>query len=118
MKTLKFFSIALVSSLLMVSSVFASGGDKSNADVKAAENSIREQLAGVLSEVAVDNSDVVYVYFTVSAKNGFELNAVSSLNSSLSDQVKKTLTSKVIAAPANLDGKYLLKIRFIDRASL
>jgi hypothetical protein len=116
MKVVKFFSIALVSSFIVASSVFAADSDKSNAEVKAAEKVVREQLASALSSVSAETeTESVYVYFTVSSKGGFELNGVAGANAELTNKVKETLSAKSIATPAILDGKYLIKVRFENR---
>ena len=114
MKIVKFFSVALVSSFLVASSVFATSVEKSNADVKSAENTVREQLASALSSVTAETSSDVFVYFTVSSKAGFELIDVNGLDSELASKVKSTLKAKTFATPAILDGKYLIKVKFTN----
>jgi hypothetical protein len=113
MKVVKFFSIALVGSFLVASSMFAADVDKSK-DVKAAENSIRQQVASVLSSVSTDDADFVYVHFTVSAEKGFQLTNVKGENETLVENVKIALTSNAISTSV-LEGKYLVKVRFIKK---
>jgi hypothetical protein len=115
MKMVKFFSIALVSSFLVASSVFATDGDKSNLDVKAAENSVREQLASVLSSVSVEEAGEVFVYFSISPKGEFELNGVKGENEGLTNQVKETLHIKAISSSTVLNGKFAIKVRFVSK---
>jgi hypothetical protein len=117
MKVVKIFSIALVSSFLLVSATFAKDIDNVGSDLKAAENSVREQLAGVLSGVSTDETEIVNVYFSISAK-GFEVNAVTGENEELISKVKGILTSKDLAVPALLNGKYHIKVRFVNGAYL
>jgi hypothetical protein len=113
-KVVKFLSFAFVGSFLVVASALASG-EKSGADVKRSENSVREQLARALSKVSVEDESVAYVYFTVSSKEGFKLEKVSSLNDGLKEAVKSTLSTSSIAVPADLEGKYLIKVNFISK---
>ncbi len=112
MKVVKFFAIALVSSFLVASNMFATDVNKSN-DVKAAENSIREQLVSVLSTVSTDDVDCVYVHFSISDK-GLEVINVKGENQKLVDDVKAALTSKEISN-SSLNGKYLIKVTFINK---
>lgn len=114
MKVVKFFSIAVVSSFLTVSSMLASDVKGTNVEVKSAENSIREQVAGALSQVKADDNSVVYVVFSVSSSKGFEVVNVNSVNAALANEVKSVLTSQSISTSALVDGKYLLKVRFAD----
>jgi len=112
-KVVKFLSYAFLGSFLVVSSAFASG-DKANS-VKTSENSIREQLANALSKLSVEDASEVYVYFTVSSKSGFELENVAGLDSKLATDVKATLKAKSIAVPADLNGRFLIKVSFINK---
>jgi len=113
MKIVKFFSVALVGSFLAVSSILANNVEGTNVEVKNAENSIREQVAGVLASVKADDNSVVYVTFTVSAK-GFEVVGVNGSDAVLASEVKKVLVAESISASSLLEGKYLLKVRFAD----
>ena len=113
MKIVKFFSIALVGSFLVASSVLANDVVKST-DSKTAENSIREQVAGALSQVNANDNSVVYVYFSVSETKGFELVDVKGNDAELTDKVKSVLASEAIVTTAVLDGKYSVKVRFAD----
>lgn len=112
MKVVKFFAIALVGSFLVASNMFANDADKS-ADVKAAENSVREQLASALSNVSIENPDYVYVQFSVSGK-GLEVINVKGENQTLIHDVKAALASQVIANPV-LNGNYVIKVTFVNR---
>ena len=118
MKIVKFFSVALVSSFLVASSVLANDIASSKTDVKSAENVVRDQLAGALSQVSTNSDSEVFVYFKVSSKDGFKLLDVKGADSELASEVKSTLASKSIAAPASLDGKYLVKVKFTNSDSL
>lgn len=113
-KVVKFLFVAFLGSFLVVASAMASV-NKSEDDVKASENSIREQLVGTLSNVTIDDTSEVYVYFTVSAKSGFELNSVIGENSGLTNEVEKLLKTKHIEVPAYLEGKYVVKVSFVNR---
>jgi hypothetical protein len=114
MKVVKFFSVVLVSSFLTVSGLLANNVEGTNAEVKNAENAIREQVAGVLSDVNAAGNSVVYVVFTVSATKGFEVVSVNGSDADLASEVKSVLSSKAISTSALLDGKYLVKVRFAD----
>jgi hypothetical protein len=112
-KVFKFLSFAFVGSFLVVASALANEGK--GADLKKSENSVREQLAIALSKVSTEEESVAYVYFTVSSKEGFKLEKVSSLNDNLKEAVKSRLNASSIAVPADLDGKYLIKVSFINK---
>jgi hypothetical protein len=111
MKVVKLLAIALVSSLLVSTSVMAVGAEKAVSEVKSAENSVRSQLLVALNDVNADSNSDVFVYFNVT-KAGFELIDVNGLDGELAQKVKSTLTAKNIATPAILSGKYLVKIKF------
>ena len=114
MKTVKFFASALLISGLLVSTAIASEGDKANSELKASENSIREQLSSALSDVASSNEGVVFIYFTVSSEKGFEILNVAGENKILNDKVKSSLKGESISAPSNLKGSYMIKVLFTD----
>ncbi len=114
MKTVKFFASALLISGLLVSTAIASEGDKANSELKASENSIREQLTNALSDVASSNEGVVFIYFTVSSEKGFEILNVAGENKILNDKVKSSLKGESISASSNLKGSYMIKVLFTD----
>ncbi|HEY4785227.1 MAG TPA: hypothetical protein VIH57_04230 [Bacteroidales bacterium] len=116
MKIVKFFSVALVSSLLLASSVLAN--DVVKKEGRSDENAVRRQLAGVLSKVSTDSNSEVFVYFKLSSKDGFELIDVKGQDNDLASKVKSALSTGAIAAPASLDGKYLVKVKFTSYDSL
>lgn len=113
-KVIKFLSFAFIGSFLVVASALASG-EKSGSDVKKSENSVRDQLARALSKISAEDQSVAYVYFTVSSKEGFKLEKVSSLSDDLKEAVKSTLATSSISVPADLEGKYLIKVNFINQ---
>jgi hypothetical protein len=116
MKIFKFFAIALVSSLLVASSVKASNvEDKSNTEVKSAENALREQLANALSNVSIEDQDVVYLQFTVTPDNGIKIINVEGENKDLASKVKQALSAKPITVPTVLEGNYSITVRFVNR---
>ena len=113
-KVVKFLLVAFLGSFLVVASAMASVNNLED-DVKASENSIREQFVTTLSGVTVDVKSEIYVYFTVSAKKGFELNSVTGDNSGLNNEVEKLLKTNRIEVPTYLEGKYLVKVIFVNR---
>lgn len=115
MKVVKFLSVALVSSVLFVSGVNAVE-NKGGADVNA-ENLIRNELASALSVVSASESETVNIVFAITGK-GFELKNVTGKNDYLVKKVKAILASKNISSPESLNGQYMIKIRFVDAASL
>jgi hypothetical protein len=115
MKTMNFFASTLLISSMLVSTAFASEGDKSGSELKASENSVREQLSSALSDVASTNKGVVFIYFSASSEKGFELLNVAGEDKNLNDQVKKTLNPASVSIPSGLDGSYVVKIVFTDK---
>lgn len=115
MKTVKFFSAALLISASLVSTAIASEGDKAKSEAKASENSVREQLSSALSNVTVADKGTVFIYFTVTSEKGFELLNVAGENKSLNDQVTSSLKSESILAPTNLKGSFVVKVLFTDK---
>jgi len=113
-KVVKFLLVAFLGSFLVVASAMASV-NKLEDDVKASKNSIREQLVTTLSDVTVNDKSEIYVYFTVSTKNGFELISVAGENSGLTNVVEKLLKTNRIEVPTYLEGKYLVKVIFVNR---
>jgi len=111
-------SFALLSSFLVVTNASTIFGGNTTSDVKASENSVREQLATVLSNVAFEDGNEVTIYFSVSSDKGFELTKVDGSDSDLTSEVKNTLTKKTISIPSNLEGKYAVKVKFTDVKSL
>lgn len=117
-KVVKVLSFAFLSSILVASKALASSGNVTLTDVKASENAIREQVASALTDASFQDGNEVYVYFSVSPSKGFEVNNVSGDNEELAQEVKRILSTKSIAAPANLEGKYLVKVKFSEISSL
>lgn len=118
MKTVKFFASALLISGLLVSNAIASEGDKAKSELKASENSIREQLSSALSDVASSNEGVVFIYFTVSSEKGFQILNIAGESKILNDMVKSSLKSEPISTPSNLKGSFMVKVLFTDNYSV
>jgi hypothetical protein len=111
MKIVKLLAIALVSSLLVGTSVMASGVEKTSREVRSAENTVRSQLVVALNKVNVEADSDVSIYFNVT-NAGFELINVSGLDAELTQKVKNTLTAKNIVVPSVMSGNYVIKIKF------
>ena len=115
-KVVKLLSYAFLGCFLVVASALANV-EKSKKVADPSENRVREQFISNLSGIPFDNDDTseVYISFAVSAKNGLEITRVTSENSDLANRVKETLKLKAkhFEVPASLNGKYLIKIRFI-----
>jgi hypothetical protein len=110
-KVFKFISVVMFSSLLMSASVFAKSGN----DSKKAEY-IRQQLADVLSDASNDgNTGFVSIYFNVTSDKSFELLNVEGQNINLVKEVENTLKSNKIDVSTISEGKYLVKIHFVDK---
>jgi hypothetical protein len=112
-KVVLFLSFALLSSFLVVAEA-----STTTSDVKTSENAVREQLASVLSNVTFENGSEVTLIFSVSSEKGFELLGVNGKDAELIHYVKKELSSKSIAVPSNLEGKYSVTVKFTDVTSL
>ncbi|HEX2936296.1 MAG TPA: hypothetical protein VHO72_13160 [Bacteroidales bacterium] len=118
MKKVKFVFAALFSALL-VSSVSASGVVVTDASgVKSSENSLREQIAQVVSSISYEGSAVVSVKFSVDEKAGFSLKEVDGTDKALASKVKAVLAKSSLNVPTSLDGAYLLEIKFVADADL
>ncbi len=113
MKTVKFFVVAVVSGLMLVSSVNASEGSKPGKAAVNPSNEIRNQIVNALSDVAAVNEEVV-IRFAVSEKKGFELLKVEGSDKEVVNVVKSELANEKIFAPADMNGVYSLKVRFSD----
>lgn len=114
MKTIKFFSSALLISGLLVSNAFASEGDKAKSDKRLSENSVREQLTSALSDIASNTDGVVFIKFSVSSEKGFQLLNVSGENLALNDQVTDLLKRETVEVPAEMKGNFVVKVLFTD----
>ena len=110
MKTLNFVSIALLSSVLVVSTAFGKVAPSAKPNLKNAEASVRDQIASTLSGVADENRGVVYVFFNASPKVGFEVLRVTGSDKSLAATVKSQLENGSISVPSGLDGIYYVKV--------
>jgi len=117
-KVVRFLSFAFLGSFLVVATALASDKDNSGKDAKASENSLREQFTSVLSNVTFEAGNEVDIYFTLSPEKGFKLDKVSGENSELTSDVKRTLSAKSFAVQSNLEGKYVIKVKFEDISSL
>ncbi len=113
-KVVKFLSFAFLGSFLLVGTALA-GNRGENA--KTPENAFREQLTGALSNIAFQDGNEVKVYFTLSSENGFKLNKVSGENSELTSEVEKILSAKSFTVESNLEGKYIVTVKFKDVTS-
>ncbi len=110
MKVLNFISVALISSVLTVSTAFGNNGAKA----KTAELTVREQIQSSLSQLSDQDRGEVYVYFNASSKNGFELVKVTGENQELVYNVKNQLENDNISIPKDMQGNFYLKVIFAD----
>jgi hypothetical protein len=115
MKTIKFFSSALLISGLLVSTAFASDGDKAKSEKQASENSVREQLTSALSDIASNTDGIVFIKFSVSSEKGFQLLDVTGDNSALNEQVVSLLKRETVEVPSEMKGNYVVKVLFTDK---
>lgn len=115
MKTVKFLVSALLSGVLLVSTANASEGEKSTSSSSEAKNVMREQIANALSDITVANDQVVFIHFNVSDKKGFELVNVAGTNADLISEVKANLSKGSFTVPSELEGEYMVKVRFTDK---
>lgn len=113
MKNVKFVMVALLS-VFMVSSAVATDILPDASELKSSENSLREQIEKVVSEINYDGVADVYVKFEVSAQTGFSLSEVESSDAKLASSVKSVLAKSSLRVPSNLEGSYLIKIKFVD----
>lgn len=113
MKTVKFLVVAVVSGLMLVSSVNATEGSKPGKAGVSSSDEIRNQIVNALSDVAAVNQEVV-IRFSVTEKKGFELLKVEGSDKEVVDVVKSELAGEKIFAPADMKGVYSLKVRFSD----
>jgi len=118
MKTSKFLVSALLSGVLLVSSVYGTESDKSKNTSTDAKNVVREQIVDALSDITAPNNQEVYVHFSVSSDKGFELLKVDGANSELAKEVKSKLISENIKVTSELEGAYVIKVRFADKAEV
>jgi len=117
MKIVKLFSSVLFVSVMMVSSVFAAENESAKA-VKAAEKSVREQIASVLSDLSTNEKGEVSISFKLSSEKGFELIKTEGAGYFLTTAVEAALRTSLIEVPAVLQGNYTLKVRFSDKAEI
>jgi hypothetical protein len=117
MKNVKFVFAALLS-VLFVSSVVASNDVTKGLELKSSENSLREQIVKVVSDISYTGNADVFVKFSVDVENGFSVNEVVSSDKGLAAQVKTLLSKTSLLVPTSLDGSYLLKIKFVENESL
>lgn len=111
MKTVKFFVVAVVSGLMLVSSVNATEGSKPGKAAVSSSDEIRSQIENALSDVAAVN-EVVVIRFAVTEKKGFELLKVEGTDKEVVDVVKSELANEKIYVPSDMKGVYSLKVRF------
>lgn len=113
MKTSKFFVTALISGLLLVSSVSATEGDKPSSASSAAYDMVRSQIVNALSDVAAVNQEVV-IRFEVNEKKDFKLLKVEGKNNEVVNAVKFELMTERINVPTDMAGFYSIKVRFAE----
>jgi hypothetical protein len=113
MKTIKFFIVACLSTVLFSNTIFANGSASAEEKGAKAEELIRSQILYTFSDVNVEDNLVVYVLFSVDKEKGFAVKEVSSFDQSFATMVKTKLSKSNISAPASLEGDYLIKIRFV-----
>jgi hypothetical protein len=113
MKNVKFVFAALLS-VLFVSSVVASDVIPDASELKASENSLRQQIVKVVSDISFEGTADVFVKFTVGAEAGFNVVEVVSIDKDLAAKVKSVLAKTSLLVPASLEGSYLLKIKFVE----
>ena len=112
MKVLNFVSSAVLFSTLVVSTAFGEGSEITS--LKAAESSVREQIASSLSDVAFESQGEVSIYFSASPKAGFELIKITGTDNRLVNKVKSQLKLGRISIPSGVEGNYFVKVRFAD----
>ena len=110
MKTLKLLSVALISSLVLSTSVMASSNGNA-ATKKATEALVREQVYSALSELSTPYSGTVYITFGLTIKHGFEVLDVEGSNFFLNADVENELMGLIVTFPASAEGKYTIAIR-------
>jgi hypothetical protein len=114
MKTSKFLVAAVLSGTLLVSSVFATEGNKPGNTVKSeAGDVLRKQIVLALSNVSAVDQEVT-IRFAVTKKNGFEVVNVEGKDADLVDVVKSNLAEKNFEVTSDMFGFYSVKVRFSD----
>lgn len=117
MKKLKFIFLSLTGIVLMATSVLGSEGDK-GVLVTRAENSVRTQLARVLSpeDVEGEKGEVSLVFASHPTKQ-FQLLKITGTNHELVEKFKKQLEKNPVKVPEAMIGKsYSITIRFSEIA--
>lgn len=114
MKTVKFFAVAVLSGMMLVSSVNATESSKPvKATVSSAGDVVRNQIVEALRFVAPVNEEVT-IRFAVNSQKGFELLKVEGRDPEVVDVVKSELINEKFEVPAGMSGVYSLKVRFSD----
>jgi hypothetical protein len=117
MKTVKFLVVAVVSGLMLVSSVNATEANKPGKANVSASDEVRNQIENALSDVVAVNQEVV-IRFSVTEEKGFELLKVEGTDVEVVDVVKSELANEKIFVSADMKGVYSLKVRFTDREAI
>jgi len=113
MKVVKVISSVLLLSFLVFTSLSATENGKENS-ARIAEKVLKNQVRTVVTGISTEATGSVYVYFNIS-ENGFELANVEGDNSELVQKVKNAFKSEKIVVPSTLQGKYKIRVDFIDR---
>lgn len=108
MKVLNFVSVALLGSVLAVSTAFGNNG----LNVKNSNVSVRDQIGSTLSNINVESNGEVYIYFNVSGKDGFKLLKVTGSDENLVKEVKNQLQNQNFVIPEGTAGSFYLKVSF------
>ena len=112
MKVSKLVLSAMISSVLILSTAFAAVASGNGSGSKAASQSVRSQIADVLTNLT--NTGEVYVYFNTSAEQGFKVLKVAGTDVRLAEKVKNRLVAQKIEAPKGMEGDYVVKVSFKD----
>jgi hypothetical protein len=114
MKISKFVFTAFLSAFISVSAVVASGINTDASELKANENTLRQQIETVLSNIPYEGTAVVFVKFSVAPESGLKIDSVVCVDNVLASTVKSTLAKTSLYVPSSLNGSYLLKVKFVN----
>jgi hypothetical protein len=114
MKSSKFIFSALLSAVVSFSAVFASNGNSDASELKSSENSLRQQIVRVLSDIPYDGSAVVFVKFSVAPENGLTIDTVTSIDKMLASQVQSVLAKTSLYVPSSINGTYSISVKFVE----
>ena len=115
MKISKIVFAAFLSAFISVSAVVASGVNTDASELKANENTLRQQIETVLSNIPYEGTAVVFVKFSVAPESGLKIDSVVSADNVLASTVKSTLAKTSLYVPSSLNGSYLLKVKFVNK---